>query len=83
MAYVNHQLDSVAKQRQEILNGLRLLGKGRNERLQGGELPYSSERCCRVVHAAPQTVTARVTHLFVYFGIFYCTLLDMELMDPA
>ena len=36
MAYVNHQLDSIGK-RTEILGGLRLLGGGRHERLQGGK----------------------------------------------
>lgn len=53
MAYVNHQLDSIGK-RTEILGGLRLLGGGRHERLQGGECLLSgfcsvSWRC---VHSA-------------------------------
>lgn len=56
MAYVNHQLDSIGK-KTEILSGLRLLGGGRNDRLQGGELLHSLSRCWGPQHATPAIET--------------------------
>jgi hypothetical protein len=64
MEFIQQQLDSIGTEK-TILNGLQLLGNGRNQRLQGGALSASMPALC-TVHAKCDTYCLQgMTQTFV------------------